>query len=85
MVCYVKYALLVMVGATFFKVGGAQVQVKKCRKNLWFELATVTSHALKYDATDLFSASISNFMQCFISPLNALHLQCTLSTYATLT
>ena len=32
----------------------------------------------------LFSACLRNFMQCFISPLNALYLQYTLSTCATL-
>jgi len=36
------------VGETFSK-RGAQVHVKKYRKNLWIELATVTSQALKYD------------------------------------
>jgi len=34
--------------------GGAHVQVKKCRKIMWFKLATVTSQALKYDAINFF-------------------------------
>jgi len=68
-----------------FSKWGTQVQVKKCTKNLWFELATVTSQLLQYDVINFFSARLSNFMQCFISPLNALYLQYTLSTYATQT
>jgi len=55
-----------MGGGTFYKVGGgAQAQVKKCRKILWFEFATVTSQALKYDAINFISVCFSNFMQCF--------------------
>jgi len=39
-----------MVGGTFFKVGGAQkCPSKNYKKFLWFELATVTSQAWKYD------------------------------------
>jgi len=37
-----------MGGGTIFNVG-EQVHVKKSRKFFWFELATVTSQALKYD------------------------------------
>ena len=37
-----------MGGGTSFKVGG-QVHVKNYRKFLWFELATMTSQASKYD------------------------------------
>jgi len=37
-----------MGGGTFFKVG-TQVHVKNYRNFLWFEWATVTSQALKYD------------------------------------
>jgi len=33
----------------FSKWGGAEVHIKTTRENLWFELATVTSQALKYD------------------------------------
>jgi len=40
-----------MGGGTFFKVGGHKRTSKKYRKNLWFELATVTSQALKHDVT----------------------------------
>jgi len=36
-------------GGTFFKVGGTSARQKSYRKLLWFELATVTSQALKYD------------------------------------
>jgi len=32
MVCYVKYALPVMVGATFFKVGGHKSKLKNVEK-----------------------------------------------------
>jgi len=32
-----------------FQSWGAQVHVKKTRKFLWFEVATVTSQALKFD------------------------------------
>jgi len=42
-----------MGGGTIFKVG-AQVHVKKTRKFLWFELATVTSQALKYDVINFY-------------------------------
>jgi len=35
--------------AELFSKWGAQVHVKKSRKFLWFELATVTSQALKFD------------------------------------
>jgi len=38
-----------MGSGTFFKVGGHKCMSKNCRKFLWFELATVTSQALKYD------------------------------------
>jgi len=38
-----------MGGGTFFKVGGTSARQKNDRKFLWFELATVTSQALKYD------------------------------------
>jgi len=38
-----------MGGGTFFKVGGHNCTSKKLQKILWFELATVTSQALKYD------------------------------------
>jgi len=38
-----------MGGGTFFKVGGHKGMSKNYRKFLWFELATVTSQALKYD------------------------------------
>jgi len=37
-------------GGTFFKEGGTSVRQTNYRKFLWFELATVTSQALKYDA-----------------------------------
>jgi len=36
-------------GGTCFKVGGTSARQKNYRKFLWFGLATVTSHALKYD------------------------------------
>jgi len=39
-ICYT--GSLRMDGGTIFKVGGEQVHVKKTRKFLWFELATVT-------------------------------------------
>jgi len=39
---------MVMRGGTFFKVGGHKSKSKKCRKMLWFELASVTSQALDY-------------------------------------
>ena len=45
----------------------------------------MTSQAFKYNIINFFSACLSNFMRCFISPLNALDLQYILSTYATLT
>ena len=35
-------------GGTFFKVGG-KIDIQKIKKNLWFELATVTPQALEYD------------------------------------
>jgi len=35
--------------AELFSMWGAQVHIKKTRKCLWFELATVSSQALKYD------------------------------------
>jgi len=35
--------------AELFSKWGAQVQVKRTIKFLWFELANVTSQALKYD------------------------------------
>jgi len=38
-----------MGGGTFFKVGGHECTSKIYRKFLWFELATATSQALKYD------------------------------------
>jgi len=34
---------------TFFKVGGTKGNPKKYTNCLWFELATVTSQAFKYD------------------------------------
>jgi len=37
-------------GGTFFKVGGTSVRQKNYSKFLWFEMAIVTSQALKYDA-----------------------------------
>ena len=37
-----------MSGGTIFKVGSTSAR-QKSRKCLWFELATVTSQALKYD------------------------------------
>ena len=42
---------LCMGGGTFFKVvgGGTTARQNNYRKILWFELETVTSHALKYD------------------------------------
>jgi len=42
------YPLTIMGGGTFFKVGGTSARQKNYRKFLWFELATVTSQALKY-------------------------------------
>jgi len=39
-----------MGGGTFFKVGGTSERQKIYRKFLWFELATVSSQASKYDA-----------------------------------
>jgi len=36
-------------GETFFKVGGTSARQKNYRKFLWFELATVTPQALKYN------------------------------------
>jgi len=44
-------------GAGTFSKWGGQVHVKKTRKVLWFELATVTLQALKYD--------IINFIRIF--------------------
>jgi len=39
-----------MGGGTFFKVGGHKsARQKNYKKFLWFELASVTSQALKYD------------------------------------
>jgi len=38
-----------MGGGTFFKVGGDKCKSKKHRQFLWFELATVTLEASKYD------------------------------------
>jgi len=38
-----------MGGGTFFKVGGTIARQKNYIKLLWFELATVTSQALKHD------------------------------------
>jgi len=38
-----------------FQNGGKQVHVKKTRKFLWFELATVTPQALKYDIINFVS------------------------------
>ena len=38
-----------MGGGTFFKVGGHKCTLKNYGKFVWFELATVTSKALKYD------------------------------------
>jgi len=38
-----------MGGGNFFKVGGHKCTSKNYRTILWFELATVTSQALKYD------------------------------------
>jgi len=46
-----------MGGGTFYKVERAQVHVKNYRNFLWFELATVTSQALKYDAIEFFQLS----------------------------
>jgi len=43
-----------MGGGTFFKVGGTSSSKNKTRKILWFELATVTSEALKYDSAYFF-------------------------------
>jgi len=40
---------MTMGGGTFFKVGGHKCMSKNYKKFLWFELATVTSQALKYD------------------------------------
>jgi len=37
-----------MGGGTFLKVGGHKSRQKAYRKFLWFELAIVTSQALKY-------------------------------------
>jgi len=39
-----------MGGGTYFKVGGGTSARSKTKKILWFELATVTSQALKFDA-----------------------------------
>jgi len=39
---------MAMDGGTFFKEGGHKYTSKNYRKILWFELATVTSQALKY-------------------------------------
>jgi len=36
------------VAEPFFKAGGRNSRLKNYRKILWFELATVTSQALKY-------------------------------------
>jgi len=38
-----------MDGGTFIKVGGTSARQNKYRNFWWFELATVTSQALKYD------------------------------------
>jgi len=37
-----------MGGGTFFKVRGHKCMLKNYRKFSWFELATMTSQALKY-------------------------------------
>jgi len=51
-----------MGGGTFFKVGGTSARQKIYGKLLWFEWATVTSQALKYDVINFCSACLSNFM-----------------------
>jgi len=50
---------------------------------VWIRNCDVTNIGMRRH--QLFSACLSNFVQCFISPLNAFYLQYTLSTYATLT
>jgi len=57
--CYSKVQL--MGGGIFFKVGGHKYKSKNNRKFLWFELASVMSQALKYDAI--------NFCQEFLAIL----------------
>jgi len=39
-----------MGGGTFFKVGSTSARQKALENFLWFELATVTSQSLNYDA-----------------------------------
>jgi len=43
-----------MRSGTFFKLGGTRSSQKNCRKILWFELATVTSQAMKDDVINFF-------------------------------
>jgi len=57
-----------MGGGTIFKVVRHKCELKNYIKFLWFELATVTSQALKYDVINSRQACLSNFTQCFISP-----------------
>jgi len=46
----VKYLdIPTMGGGNFFKRGGHKCTLKNYRKFLWFQLATVTSQALKFD------------------------------------
>jgi len=60
--------LTVMGGGSFFKVGGAQVQAKKCIKILWLELTTVASQALEYDAIKFFFSMFKQFYAMFHRP-----------------
>jgi len=65
-----------MSGGTIFKVR-AQVHVKKTRKFLSFELATVTSQALKYDVIN-FCLSVflfKHFYSKFYKPATTLTTQ----------
>jgi len=61
-------------GAGTFSKWGEQVRVKKTRKFLWFELATV--HHKHWNMTSLtLSAYLSNFIQNLISPQRPLFTQ----------
>jgi len=43
-----------MGGGTVFKMAGTSARQKDYRKFMWFELATVTLQALKYDIINFF-------------------------------
>ena len=67
----VAYAL---VAELFSKLRGTKAR-QKTIKFLWFELATVTSQALKYDVIHICQQCLSNFIQNLISPQRPLSIQ----------